>query len=340
MMHGELIMVAIVDSDQLLETRQCRLLHLPNGSRAALWRGLVWPIGAGDRIDLAGPAFPLLGQNPPAEPQFGLIDSAEEAWLVLEGSVSLRDAAAGALRQAGVAVLRTGPWVGDPVDGVFGTNFIRFIRPAADDLRQSLAIILEKILTPGSAGPEPADRARALTVELLKVRAELARVEVAQTAKRLEPAAESETELLRLRKENSALLEEIADLNRQLAENAPVRSEPRRAAGRLQDEIAISLTALRPDLRLLRDSLTVIAGEFADRRGFYRAVVELRPELVTSSWKKIRGASNWLERHVSNGQDDSGRIYARRCNNGWDLLISHKSQQARDIAWLSRRGRE
>ena len=39
------------------------------------------------------------------------------------------------------------------------------------------------------------------------------------------------------------------------------------------------------------------------------------------------------DRHVSNGQDDSGRIYAQRANGSWHLLISHKSEQARDIAF-------
>jgi hypothetical protein len=112
----------------------------------------------------------------------------------------------------------------------------------------------------------------------------------------------------------------------------PVRSEPGRAVGRLQDEIAVSLATLRPDLRLLR--------EFADRRAFYRALIELGSDVLGRTWKKIRGsgASTWFERHVSTGQDDSGRIYARRTDGRWDLLVSHKSQQARDIVWLSGRG--
>src|SRR5689334_12894192 len=84
------------------------------------------------------------------------------------------------------------------------------------------------------------------------------------------------------------------------------------------------LTTLRPDLHFLRDSLTVIAGEFGDRRAFYRAVLELNLNMVGSSWKKLRGVANWLERHVSTGQDDSGRVYAHRRTSGWDLLVSHK----------------
>jgi hypothetical protein len=171
----------------------------------------------------------------------------------------------------------------------------------------------------------------------MEARASLARVQAVQ-AQRTEPSAETETEMGLLREENAALLQEIADLNRRLAEAVPVRSEPTRAAGRLQDEIDLLITTLRPDLRFLRDSLTVIAGEFADRRALYRAVLELGSDVVGSSWKRIWGASTWLERHVSTGQDDSGRIYARRAKKRWNLLVSHKSQQSRDIAWLSRQG--
>jgi len=112
--------------------------------------------------------------------------------------------------------------------------------------------------------------------------------------------------------------------------------EPSRAAVRLQDEITALLATIRPDLRFLRDSLTVLAGEFADRRGAYRAVLELGFDALGRGWKRIHGASGWWERHVSNGQDDSGRIYAQRANGSWHLLISHKSEQARDIAWLAR----
>ncbi len=332
-MASEFIMVAIVESNQVVETRRCRLVQLPDGARGALWRGLAWPIGAGDTIDIAGRAFPLLSPDPPAGPRFGLVEGEEEAWLVLDGSVTVRDAAAGALREAGVTVLRSGPWLGDPVDGVVGSGFIRFIRPPASDLREAIAKILQKSVNPASA-QTPVERALALTVELMEARAALAR---ARTAPReAQPSAEAETELSRVQRENAALLQENAELQRQLAEPVPTRPEPNRAAGRLHDEIRLSLASFRPDLRFLRDCLTVVAAEFADRRGFYRALIEINPEALNRSWKKIQGASGWWERHISDGQDDSGRIYARRVERSWDVLVSHKSQQSRDIAWLAR----
>ena len=54
-----------------------------------------------------------------------------------------------------------------------------------------------------------------------------------------------------------------------------------------------------------------MAGEFADRRSLYRALVELSADTLGRQWKVIRGAPGWRERHVSNGRDDSGRLYAR-----------------------------
>jgi cell division protein FtsB len=335
-MDSEYIMVAIVDSDQPIEARRCRLVHLSDGTRAALWRGLAWPIGPGDRIDVAGPASPLLPEALSPDPRFGLVDGDEEAWLVLEGSVTVRDAAVTALRRAGVGVLRTGPWLGDPVDGVVGANFIRFARPQVSDLRLAIVKILEDTVTTASAKPEPAGRIRALMVELMETRAALARAQTAPSESRQHASAEAEAELARVQQENAALLREIADLQAQLAEAPPARAEPNRAAGRLHHEIAVSLASFRPDLRFLRDSLMVVAGEFSDRRGLYRAVLEIRSEALGPSWKKIHGTSGWWERHVSNGQDDSGRIYARRGNGNWELLVSHKAQQARDINWLNR----
>ena len=335
-MDSEFIMVTIVESDRPIETRRCRLVHLADGTRAALWRGLAWPIDAGERIDVAGPASPLLPEAPPPDPRFGLIDGDEEAWLVLEGSVTVRDAAVTALRHAGVGVLRSGPWLGDPVDGVVGANFIRFARPQVSDLRQAIVKILEDTVTAASARPEPADRMRALMVELTEMRAALARAQTAPSESRLQPSAEAEAELARVQQENAALLQEITDLHRQFAEIPPARPEPNRAAGRLQDEIATLLASLRPDLQFLRESVTVLTGEFADRRGLYRALIELGSDALGRAWKKMHAAPGWWERHVSNGQDDSGRLYVRRVERHWEVLVSHKSQQARDLAWLAR----
>ena len=93
-------------------------------------------------------------------------------------------------------------------------------------------------------------------------------------------------------------------------------------------------------MRLLRDSFIVISAEFFSRRALYRGLAEMqivngRPP---TAWKKLRGLEDWWERHMSDGQDDAGRVYARlgQFDRIWDVLVSHKSEQARDIAWLAR----
>jgi hypothetical protein len=337
-MNEEFIIATIVDGNQTVETRRCRRAQLPDGSSGALWRGLVWPLASGDKIDIAGPGFPLLPEDLSSGPRFGLVDGAEEAWLVLEGSVTVRESAARLLREAGVEILRTGAWLGDPVDGVFGTSFIRFVRPSTENLSQAIAEILESSLSPGRPSVDLAERLRLLTVELTEARAAIACAHEAQRAPQPKSLAEIESELARVKDENLGLLQEMVDLRRQV-EEIPVRPvfQPSRAAVvRLQDEIAVLMASIRPDIRFLRDSLTVASGEFADRQSLCRAIVELKPDTLGPSWKRIRDAAGWWERHISNGQDDSGRLYARRAGTQWEILLSHKSQQKRDLAWISR----
>ena len=249
-MDGETIMVSIFDADQPLETRPCRLVRLSNGTRAALWRGLAWPISPEDRIDAAGPAYPLF--EAPAAPTsaFGLIDGADEAWLVLDGSVALRDAAARALREAGIEVLRSGPWVGDPVDGVVGSAFIRFVRPPTEDLRARLAEIVGGELSAAPPRPDPAERIKALTVELIEARAALAR-KPHEATESVSLQVDAAAELDRVRHENAGLLQQVAELHAELAAVQAARPQP--GPSRVQDDIARTMAALRPDLAFLRD---------------------------------------------------------------------------------------
>jgi hypothetical protein len=106
---------------------------------------------------------------------------------------------------------------------------------------------------------------------------------------------------------------------------------------------AVPRQASSPLRRLLRDSLTVASVEFRDRTAFYRALRELAEggARLPPAWKKVRGAEEWWERHVSTGEDDSGRAYARALPGGagWDVLLSDKGSQDRDMVWLRKAGR-
>ena len=96
--------------------------------------------------------------------------------------------------------------------------------------------------------------------------------------------------------------------------------------------------AVIPEVRLMRDSLIVVAAEFSNRRALYRGLVELRTvnSRLPPTWKKLKGLDEWWERHISDGQNDAGKVYARLGDSDhiWDVLIS--GEQARDIAWLAR----
>ena len=123
-----------------------------------------------------------------------------------------------------------------------------------------------------------------------------------------------------------------------LATRQPASKPPQT---RLQDELGAVLTAFRPDVVLLRDSLRVAVGEFPSRSGFYRTLRELPPEGGRpEGWKALRGADRWWERHVSTGQDDGGRAYARfdATARRWAVLLGWKVEQARDIEWVRRQG--
>ena len=84
----------------------------------------------------------------------------------------------------------------------------------------------------------------------------------------------------------------------------------------------------------------VDADKEVDRRALYRGLAELHVVngRLPATWKKLKGLNAWWERHMSNGQDDAGRVYARLRDSDriWNVLISHKGEQSRDIAWLAR----
>ena len=159
-------------------------------------------------------------------------------------------------------------------------------------------------------------------------------MQAAQTLPDAGSATEEQTERLR-----AALAAE--QHLRETAEQA-VRTMERRPAlgskGKIADEVKDVLNFLLPNVRLLRDSIEVMTLEFDNRRIVWRSLAELiSAKGVLKDWKKIRGADGWWERHMSDGRDNTDRIYARRGNETlWDVLISHKAEQIRDIAWLAR----
>jgi hypothetical protein len=354
------IQIVVRDGTARLETRPCRVLLLPNGATGALWRGLVYPVGKDSGIDIAGDAFaPGLCRPPPGggaeSAGFAVIEGAEEAYLLLSGPVAVRETAAARLRAAGLSVLRTGRYLGDPVDGIAADWFVRLEIPPGGE---PVAPLVSQILGVPPASPDRtpgADsvvRGRLLRDELAAARAEAAGLRAELTRARMTAdrgtEASNESESLRDEAARERRLREAAEAARAAAEAAledarpaPVpSSRPPSSRMRLQDEIAAVVETLLSNLNLIRDSLTVAAVEYSSRRALYRALAELAGAVgrLPPQWKAVQGAAAWWERHVSDGQDNTGRLYARFVSSSqrWDVLISDKAEQTRDIAWLRR----
>lgn len=180
-------------------------------------------------------------------------------------------------------------------------------------------------------------RIRLLESDLLAARQREAALQADLARLRMEAAQTAEEATFQ-----QALLEEALAEEQRLRALAEIQAEapaPRPPVPvRLQEEVALVLATLLPQLRLLRDSETVASVEFVGRRALWRALAELQASSAPPpGWKKIHAADGWWERHVSNGQDDAGRLYARReGGGGWQVLISHKGDQPRDLTWLGR----
>jgi len=331
--------VVITQAAEVIETRTCRVMTMPDGRRGALWGGLVFPLGSGDRIDLAGEAVPPGDCRPGptvGRARYALIPGASESYVLVDADRETVDAAVKALSQAGVTVLRAGRYLGEPPEGIEADWFIRVADAPADRVDAILASLL---WTTRSDTPEgPLDlRLRLLEADLLAARAREAALHGELAQLRLQAATSGEEADLQ-----RALMEEALGEERRLRAEVEARAaEPvphTKPAARLREEIAAMLAGLLPRMILLRDSEVVITAEFASRRALWRSLGELNGASgAPHGWKKIRGAERWWERHVSNGQDDSGRIYARHAaGEQWEILVSHKTEQPRDIAWLSR----
>jgi hypothetical protein len=325
------IEVAVYDGETLVQRCACTPRDLPDGRPGVIWRGVLYPLYPGDRIEVGS-----TGEEEKRH-SFAVLPGDGATWVLIRGLAGELTEAKARLEAKGIRVSRTGRWLGDAVGDVAFDWFLRFEDSlSADEVGELL-------------GSRPIDsyaaEVRLIVVEqqLVEMKAALARLaEQLSNATRApavpirpNPSAANERDLVL-----ETALEKIRELEAQI--NAvPARIIPSRPATiRLQEELAGVLKALRPDIILIRDSMQVAVGEFHSRGAFYRLLQELpsaggRPD----GWKALRGAERWWERHISTGQDDSGRAYARfdAESRKWEVLLGWKGEQQRDIEWLKRR---
>jgi hypothetical protein len=286
---------------------------------------------------------------------YALVEGGEEAWLLVAGSVATRDEAAARLRQAGVTVLRSGPWLGESAEGIEADWFVRFLRPAT---AEPLAKMLERVIGQRAPGPPAAGELRLRLVEAQLAAARARETTMQAENERLretlrEPALDAVVQALRVELAEERALRQAADASATAANEALILAAGTRVqravtatatvtpvGRRVPEEVQTVLAALLPRVRLLRDSLTIACGEFGNRQALYRACAELQQSSarLPPAWKKLQGVDAWWEQHISNGEDDAGRLYTRldRTDLCWEVLLSHKGEQARDIAWLKR----
>ena len=360
---GPDIEVVVREGPDIVETRRCRTMRMPDGRPGAVWRGLVYPVQNGNCIEANGEALPpaacMGGSKPPSgSTDFASIHGDDEAYVLLTGPVAVRDEAAASLRGAGVTVLRAGRYLGDPVDGFAADWFIRFEKPTSDEpIDDLLARVLGRRRAQAEIEPETASEARLrlLRDELARARGREAalRKELAEARAATRPSndkAAADTLLGELAEEQRLRQEaevarataeaalEAARAELELAQAAPVAPHQAPPRTRLHDEIADVIGSLLPNLNLLRDSLTVAASEYASRKALYRSLAELTSVggRLPPNWKSVQGAAGWWERHVSDGQANTGRLYALHVEEvrRWDVLISDKAEQPRDMVWL------
>ena len=88
-------------------------------------------------------------------------------------------------------------------------------------------------------------------------------------------------------------------------------------------------TALRV-FKPVDDTIDFIAESVTDQRSLCQRFGELRATGQVASGKNY--GHKWFGVHFSTGRDNQGRLYFRRRHDqGFDVLVSHKKRQDKDL---------
>lgn len=94
------------------------------------------------------------------------------------------------------------------------------------------------------------------------------------------------------------------------------------------------MKALLPGIELLRGSVDFILTEVEDRRDLYGKLRLLVDDPASVGGKRVQASDGWLEIHMSTGRARDGRLYYKKRDQGWSVLVSDKAAQANDFRWL------
>lgn len=150
--------------------------------------------------------------------------------------------------------------------------------------------------------------------------------------------AEFDAENNHLRAENRALRDASATLEARILELEHAATDPSPGYRRksLREELAGLLDALLPGVVLIRDSLGVIQRELENREPVLRELRRLcwEPAAIVADAKRIQRAPEWREIRFRTGQQDDGRLYFRKRDQVWHVVVSFKEDQKRDLEYL------
>lgn len=341
--------MTIAVGEEVLGEETLELMLLPDGAPGALRQGQVFPVRADGAIDVAGP-FCLPAA---CKPVLGLgcvvawaLSADDPPLLLITGDAAARDAVLAVITRAGGRIRTAGSYLADcdqpePVADWFALPE----GLSRDELQLALAVIPAGVGREPGSSPDPArpleaaaEREAVLRQALEQLRREVrsASVGLSEMAARLRQTEAAWSEEATARAAAEQLARAVGESQVEpIAKTLVFPAAARRAMRDLGETIATIL----PRVVLLGSSLELLSFGMRQRGPVLRILRDLhdQPNETLAGWKNIHGAAGWRERHVSTGQDDSGRVYARHSSQGRvQVLVSVKGMQDRDIDWLRR----
>jgi len=128
-----------------------------------------------------------------------------------------------------------------------------------------------------------------------------------------------------------ALRQELSELRSQLNTSS---NSTANLASRLVEDVASILENLLPNVRFLQDSLQVITSRLEDPLPLLQCMGDIVQQKKRGT--KVQGATQWQEMRFSTGQDHTGRLYFRVQDDCYEVLVSTKQNQDKDINYLKR----
>ncbi len=328
------------------------LFRTPDGAEAARWGGLVFPLRAGDVIDVSDRGLPpshcRLWEDEGPAVAIVADRGGSDCYVFIEGSARACQMAVRQLTDAGCQVLRSGP----NLSGGAADWFIR-LRAMPDDIAEKLPGLLRGVAI-SPPGEEQAPLRERLLVQALtasqanRIRLQAQLAEVRKVVETTSARAQDREVLLGNLDSMAARLAEAEaealDLRNRL-EAAPIAAPVVTPAlapkpNRLEVELGIAVAVLLPRIDFVRNSLRFIAVELPERDLLWKALAALdrQERSLPPAWKSVSGHPGWWERHFSTGQDNQGRIYARAAGtpSRWQVMVSHKQYQLMDLRWISK----